>query len=117
MIVAHEQSDCIDANANVDEIRKHNHSQIEKRRREKMNLYIQELANLVPMCNAMPSTRKLDKLTVLRMTVQHIKAIKNSAALSDSVNRTPSFIPDQIIAKLLFQVRINPMYAFHFIIY
>jgi hypothetical protein len=116
MIVANEQMDCIDAN--MDQIRKHNHSEIEKRRREKMNFHIKELANLVPMCNAMPSTRKLDKLTVLRMTVQHIKAVKNSTALSDPVNRTPSFISDEIIAKLLYEGRINPIsYAFHFIIY
>lgn len=89
----------------LDEIRKHNHSEIEKRRREKMNQLIRELAKLVPMCNAIPSTRKLDKLTVLRMTVQHIKAIKSSKALSDCINLTPSFISDDIIDRLLLQVR------------
>ncbi|KAH8041677.1 hypothetical protein HPB51_017479 [Rhipicephalus microplus] len=38
-----------------------------KRRQDEMNMYISEMAFLVPMCKAIP--RKLDKLTVL---VQHI---------------------------------------------
>lgn len=95
----------LDPSMNLDELRKHNHSEIEKRRREKMNQLIRELAQLVPMCNAIPSTRKLDKLTVLRMTVQHIKAIKNSKAITDSINLTPSFISEDIIDRLLLQER------------
>ncbi|KAH8040771.1 hypothetical protein HPB51_012941 [Rhipicephalus microplus] len=39
-------------------------------------MYISEMASLEPMCKAM--SQKLDKLTVLRMVVQHIKTIRGS---------------------------------------
>ncbi len=48
------------------------HSEIERRRREKMNRYIDEIAQLLPM----DSVKKLDKLTVLRVAVDTIKHLK-----------------------------------------
>ena len=43
----------------------------EKKRRDKLNVYISELAAMVPSCAS--AQRKLDKTTVLKMTVGYMK--------------------------------------------
>lgn len=57
------------------------HSEIERRRREKMNRFIDEIAQLLPI----DPVKKLDKLTVLRVAVDTVKHLKGKSV---DFNRT-----------------------------
>ncbi|KRX85674.1 Aryl hydrocarbon receptor nuclear translocator-like protein 1 [Trichinella sp. T6] len=70
--------DAFHANSYPNEPRTSNHSKIEKRRRDKLNAYITEISALVPNCS--PGSPKLDKLTVLKFALQHIKRYLNANA-------------------------------------
>lgn len=79
-----------------------NHSEIERRRRNKMTHYINELAEMVPQCAALG--RKPDKLTILRMAVSHMKTIREvSSGSVDPSSYKPSFLTDQELKHLILE--------------
>jgi len=67
-----------------------------------MNTYITELASMIPMCHTM--SRKLDKLTVLRMAVQHMKTIRGTVNSYTEGHYKPPFLTDQDLKNLITQV-------------
>jgi hypothetical protein len=55
---------------------RNSHCEIEKRRRDEMNQYINDLSTMIPLP---PSVgKKPDKLTVLKFAVQHMKALQGT---------------------------------------
>ncbi|UJR25520.1 hypothetical protein I4U23_006866 [Adineta vaga] len=63
-------------NSKLNKQQRISHSEIERRRREKMNRYIDEIAQLLPI----DAAKRLDKLTVLRVAVETIKYLKGTTS-------------------------------------
>ena len=65
-----------------------------------MNRYMAELAQMIPACNAVP--RRLDKLSILKMAVDHMKNLRGDPHSSSDYK--PGFLSDNELKKLVVEV-------------
>ncbi|BFY97076.1 hypothetical protein BsWGS_00113 [Bradybaena similaris] len=87
--------------ADKERFARESHCEIERRRRNKMTAYINELCDMVPTCSTL--ARKPDKLTILRMAVSHMKTLRGTGNTSSDGSYRPSFLTDQELKHLILE--------------
>lgn len=86
-------------------INKDTHSEIERKRREKMLSYIIDLRDSVPACSMIYELEgrrknKPDKLTILQMATEHMRDLAEESAKCDDIYR-PGFLSPQQLKHLI----------------
>jgi len=87
--------------AEKDRIARENHCETERRRRVKMAAYFHELCDMLPTCSTL--ARKPDKLTILRMAVDHLKNLQGIGPQGRDAGYKPSFLTDQELKHLIME--------------
>ncbi|CAG5119250.1 unnamed protein product [Candidula unifasciata] len=87
--------------ADKERFARESHCEIERRRRNKMTAYINELSDMVPTCSTL--ARKPDKLTILRMAVSHMKTLRGTGNTGSDGSYRPSFLTDQELKHLILE--------------
>ncbi|BFZ02012.1 hypothetical protein BsWGS_05051 [Bradybaena similaris] len=87
--------------ADKERFARESHCEIERRRRNKMTAYINELCDMVPTCSTL--ARKPDKLTILRMAVSHMKTLRGTGNTGSDGSYRPSFLTDQELKHLILE--------------
>ncbi|XP_055348405.1 basic helix-loop-helix ARNT-like protein 2 [Paramacrobiotus metropolitanus] len=77
-----------------DQLGRISHSEIEKRRRNKLNSFIYELATLLPKRDGLYQSKKLDKLSILRLSVHHVRnmTLKSTPPATGALQPMPDTI-------------------------
>ncbi|KAG8181426.1 hypothetical protein JTE90_018893 [Oedothorax gibbosus] len=75
----------------------------EKQRRDKLNGYISELANIVPMVSL--SSKRLDKTSILRLSAAHLRICKSSLGMNRKQKKglkwCPNFLNEDQVRDIL----------------
>lgn len=82
-------------------VSRENHCETERRRRIKMAAYFNELCDMLPTCSTL--ARKPDKLTMLRMAVDHMKSLRGTGNSSNDGSYKPSFLTDEELKHLILE--------------
>ncbi|CAH1777206.1 unnamed protein product [Owenia fusiformis] len=81
--------------------KKRSRNESEKLRRDKLNMYIGELAKMVPL--VMTAQKKMDKSSILRLTVNYLKVHRELKGNKKDIDWKPPIISNDNLSELLLQ--------------